>query len=154
MAGRIAAGAAGHRHLDNELIQRGLIAAPKPPQRRRRRGGRGRSLRRAAADLRREIVPALRSAFPDACDLQVQGVWAANPLLRDYAGNFNLYVKSRDLTKQEGLIFRHLLRLILLCGEFATLTPPDGDAEAWLIFLRDDESIDRDLPRRRSAQHG
>ena len=56
-------------------------------------------------------------------DLPVQGVWAANPLMRDYAGNFNLYVKSRDLTKQEGLIFRHLLRLILLCGEFATLTP-------------------------------
>ena len=71
----------------------------------------------------------------------MQGVWAANPLLRDYAGNFNLYVKSRDLTKQEGLIFRNLLRLILLCGEFATLTPAKADPVEWQAFLRETTTV-------------
>ena len=51
-------------------------------------------------------------------DVHTQSVWAAGELLR-FGGNFNLYVQTRDLVKQEGIIFRHLLRLILLCGEFA-----------------------------------
>ena len=37
--------------------------------------------------------------------------------------------KSRDLVKQEGIVFRHLLRLILLCGEFAQVSPPTRAAE-------------------------
>jgi len=35
------------------------------------------------------------------------------------------------LQKQEGIIFRHLLRLILLIGEFAQLSPPDLDPRQW-----------------------
>ena len=58
-------------------------------------------------------------------------------MLRDFAGNFNLYVKGRDLTKQEGLVFRHLLRLILLCGEFAQVCPAGLAAEDWRAYLRD-----------------
>ena len=49
-------------------------------------------------------------------------VWAAGELLR-FGGNFNLFVQARDLVKQEGIVFRHCLRLILLCGEFAQLLP-------------------------------
>ncbi len=48
-----------------------------------------------------------------------------------FGGNFNKYVQSRDLVKQEGIIFRHLLRLILLCEEFAQTTPPDLDPQTW-----------------------
>jgi hypothetical protein len=57
-------------------------------------------------------------------------------LLR-YAGNFNLYVRTRDLVKQEGIIFRHLLRLILLCGEFAQVCPKETTPEEWQGFLRE-----------------
>src|SRR5262249_59019745 len=73
--------------------------------------------------------------FPWIDDVHTQSVWAAGELLR-HAGNFNLYVKVRDLTKQEGIIFRHLLRLILLCGEFAQVCPADTSPEEWRAILR------------------
>ena len=41
------------------------------------------------------------------------------------------------MQKQEGVIFRHLLRLILLVKEFQQFTPPDCAAEEWLAELRD-----------------
>jgi hypothetical protein len=69
-------------------------------------------------------------------DVRTQSVWCAGELLR-YAGNFNKYVQTRDLVKQEGIVFRHLLRLILLLGEFAQVMPPDTTAGAWQAELRD-----------------
>ena len=51
---------------------------------------------------------------PTSPTFHTQSVWAAGELLRDFNGNFNLYVRTRDLVKQEGIVFRHLLRLILL----------------------------------------
>jgi hypothetical protein len=74
--------------------------------------------------------------YPDVTDVHTQPVWAAGELLR-FGGNFNKYVQSRDLVKQEGIIFRHLLRLILLCGEFAQICPAGADPEAWQTELRD-----------------
>ena len=67
--------------------------------------------------------------YPEVGDFVTQGVWAANEIIN--YGNFNTYVTSKDLTKQEGLIFRHLLRLILLTQEFEQLTPPGLTAEKW-----------------------
>ncbi len=46
-------------------------------------------------------------------------------------------MRTRDLVKQEGIVFRHLLRLILLCGEFAQVTPPEADPDAWQAELRE-----------------
>ena len=46
---------------------------------------------------------------PEVADVTTQAVWAAGELL-DMGGNFNTYITSRDLAKQEGLIFRHFLR--------------------------------------------
>jgi hypothetical protein len=74
---------------------------------------------------------------PEVEDVEVFSVWAAGDLLQNFGGNFNLYVRTKDLTKQEGIIFRHLLRLILLCEEFAQLSPPDVPAEEWQAVLRD-----------------
>ncbi len=67
--------------------------------------------------------------YPEVGDFITQGVWAAGEVLN--YGNFNTYVTSKDLTKQEGLIFRHLLRLILLTQEFEQLTPPGLTPEVW-----------------------
>src|SRR6185295_2201119 len=39
--------------------------------------------------------------------------------------------------KQEGLIFRHLLRLILLLGEFSQVTPPGVDSAVWRGELKE-----------------
>jgi superfamily II DNA/RNA helicase len=123
--------------LDPELIQRGLIAAPLPPP--------AEDDEEADDDERQERPPALaekllllfEATYPDVNDVPVLPVWAAGELLRNYAGNFNLFVKNRDLIKQEGLIFRHLLRLILLCGEFQTVCPADTTPEEWRADLSD-----------------
>jgi superfamily II DNA/RNA helicase len=120
--------------LDEDLIRRGLILAPvvkeegesdeedeeeeRPP---------------SLADKLRLLFDAL---YPTVDDLNTQSVWAAGELQR-FAGNFNLLVRTRDLVKQEGIVFRHLLRLILLCGEFAQVCPPDADAEEWKAELRE-----------------
>src|SRR5207237_8656786 len=85
------------------------------------------------ADKLRLLFDAL---YPEVDDVRTQSVWCAGELLR-FGGNFNKYVQSRDLVKQEGIVFRHLLRLILLCGEFAQVCPPDTTAEAWQAALRD-----------------
>lgn len=44
---------------------------------------------------------------------------------------------SKGLQKQEGIVFRHCLRLILLCHEFTQLCPPDADPDEWRSDLRD-----------------
>lgn len=123
--------------LDEECIRRGLIVAPVPqgeededdydpwhePER-----------PPTLAEKLRLLFDAL---YPEVGDLNTQSVWSAGELLKSFNGNFNLYVKSCDLTKQEGIVFRHFLRLILLCGEFAQVCPPDAEASSWQADLRD-----------------
>ena len=68
--------------------------------------------------------------FPGVHDLRTRPVWAAGELLQ-FGGDFNKFIIGKQLQKQEGIIFRHLLRLILLIGEFTQLTPPDLDPQQW-----------------------
>ena len=74
--------------------------------------------------------------FPSVHDLRTFPVWAAGELLQ-FRGDFNKYVTSKGLQKQEGIIFRHLLRLILLLAEFAQLSPPDASPAGWRDDLED-----------------
>jgi superfamily II DNA/RNA helicase len=76
------------------------------------------------------------ATFPEVHSLYTTSVWAAGEVL-EFGGNFNKYITSRGLQKQEGVIFRHLLRLILLVKEFQQFTPPDCSADEWLAELRD-----------------
>ncbi len=122
--------------LDAELLQRGLITAPKPPPAEGEEEEDDDEPFERPPTLAEKLFLYYEALVPGAADLHVHPVWAANELLINYAGDFNNYIRSRDLTKQEGLIFRHFLRLVLLCGEFQKLTPTEGDAEAWQIFLR------------------
>lgn len=77
-----------------------------------------------------------RSEFPGVSDVFMRSVWCVGDLLR-FGGNFDRYVKARDLTKQEGVLFRHCLRMILLCGEFAEIEPPELDPQEWRRDLSD-----------------
>lgn len=72
--------------------------------------------------------------FPGVHDLRTTPVWAAGELLQ-YGGDFNAYVTSKGLQKQEGMVFRHALRLILLVNEFIQLCPADTTDEAWRADL-------------------
>ena len=76
------------------------------------------------------------ATYPEMNDVHTQAVWCAGELL-NFAGNFNLFVKSRDLVKQEGIVFRHLLRLILLLGEFVQMCPLGTEPDEWQADLRD-----------------
>jgi len=124
--------------LDPELIARGLLVA-KPPK------------IEGEEEEEEEFIPwderpplfaeKLRMLFdahsPEVGDFNTQAVWAAGEVLLGYGGNFNTYVTTRELIKQEGLIFRHLLRLILLTQEFEQLTPPGIDTAAWQADLKE-----------------
>jgi len=55
--------------------------------------------------------------------------------LLEFQGDFNKYITSHSIQKQEGIIFRHLLRMILLLEELAELTPPDIDPTKWKAEL-------------------
>jgi superfamily II DNA/RNA helicase len=75
------------------------------------------------------------SEFPGVQDLVTRPVWIAGEALR-FGGDFNKLITSKGIVRQEGIIFRHLLRLILLCGEFAQGTPADVEPETWRSDLR------------------
>ncbi|HWE04087.1 MAG TPA: DEAD/DEAH box helicase [Tepidisphaeraceae bacterium] len=93
-------------------------------------------------ELRKYPIPLaqkMRMLFENAIDhaggLFVTPVWAVGDLLI-HGGDFDQFVRSRDLIKQEGILFKHLMRMILLCGEFAQLTPRDANPDAWQTSLR------------------
>jgi hypothetical protein len=75
------------------------------------------------------------SEFPGVQDLVTRPVWIAGEALR-FGADFNKLITSKGIVRQEGIIFRHLLRLILLCGEFAQAAPADVDPETWRSDLR------------------
>lgn len=74
--------------------------------------------------------------FPGVHDVRITPVWAAGELL-EFGGDFNKLVTAKGLQKQEGVVFRHLLRLILLLGEFYQVTPADTDEAEWRDELDD-----------------
>jgi hypothetical protein len=68
-----------------------------------------------------QFADMLRIAYekdlPHAENISVQPKWVAGGVF-DAGDDFYRFVKSRGLEKNEGLVFRHLLRLVILAGEF------------------------------------
>jgi hypothetical protein len=58
----------------------------------------------------------------------VQPKWVAGGV-SEHAGDFYKFIRARDLAKNEGLILRHLLRLVILTGEFRERSDGDPDYE-------------------------
>jgi superfamily II DNA/RNA helicase len=123
--------------LDDELIARGLMAAPVTDE---EESDHDRFNRDEPFERPPMLAEKLRLLFdalhPEVRDVDTQAVWVAGELFF-FGGKFNDFVKSRDLVKQEGLIFRHLLRLILLCEEFSAINPPEVEPAAWQAELRE-----------------
>ena len=51
--------------------------------------------------------------------------------LLQFGGDFNKYVTARKLQKEEGILFRHCLRMILLLDEMANVPPAESTVETW-----------------------
>ena len=63
-------------------------------------------------------------------------VWAAGSLL-EFGGDFNKLVTSKKIARQEGIVFRHVLRVVLLCEEFIQHLPADSSWHTELIETAD-----------------
>jgi hypothetical protein len=116
--------------IDPELVQRGLMSAPRQASADDEEGDYQEEEEFPLA-LAEKMRLLFEVKYPEIGDLEVQAVWAAGELLLDFSGNFTKYIASKDLAKQEGILFRHFLRLILLCGEFRLLTPTGITPEDW-----------------------
>ena len=68
--------------------------------------------------------------YPLVEEIEITPVWITGEIL-EFNGEFNKYITSKGLARQEGLIFRHLLRMILLLEEFAQLDVPVSVRETW-----------------------
>ncbi|MCR9201640.1 MAG: DEAD/DEAH box helicase [Planctomycetaceae bacterium] len=112
--------------LDAELLTRGLVTQNDL------RGYRDEVLERNIPPMKLADKAHLlfRSDYPGIHDARTTAVWCVGDLLQ-FGGDFNKFVRARDLTKQEGIIFRHCLRMILLCGEYAQIVPPDIPGDRW-----------------------
>ena len=59
--------------------------------------------------------------LPEPEELEIRTQWIAGALLGD-STDFWRFVSSRELAKNEALVLRHLLRLVLLASEFSDHT--------------------------------
>ncbi|HUP81427.1 MAG TPA: helicase, partial [Pirellula sp.] len=68
--------------------------------------------------------------FPRVHDLYTRGVWVVGELL-EFNCEFNKYILAKGFQKQEGLLFRHVLRFILLTEEISQIAPESTMEETW-----------------------
>lgn len=72
--------------------------------------------------------------FPGVHDVYTRSVWVVSELLQ-FEGDFNKYILAHGLQKQEGMLFRHVLRFILLLNEISGIAPENTSPEDWEIPL-------------------
>lgn len=132
--------------LDVQLLQLGLATADELTESAEEEDEKDRYRRRFAEAPVRVLTLAekLRRMFdydfPGVHDVRTAPVWAAGELI-EFGGDFNKYVTSRGLQKQEGVLFRHFLRMILLIAEFTQICPPDTTEEEWRGDLEEIASL-------------
>jgi hypothetical protein len=119
--------------LDDELLQKGLVT---PHDLSVKDDPTLNWEERWTPTLAEKLELLFDSQYPGVKDMRIMPVWAAGELLSQ-GGDFNKYVTAKGLTRQEGMVFRHFLRLILLCNEFMQACPALADPEEWQSFLRD-----------------
>ena len=125
-------GTLAKERVDQELIRRGILTSeelyPKNDDPFDHE-------RKFAPPLGEKLRMLFDSEFPGVSDLRTRAVWVAGDLL-GFDGDFHKFVSGRQLAKQEGIVFRHLLRLILVCEEFVQVCPPELTEAGWQDELR------------------
>lgn len=68
--------------------------------------------------------------FPGVHDVHTRSVWVVGELL-SFECDFNKYIVTRGLQKHEGMLFRHVLRFLLLVNEISCIAPENSSKEDW-----------------------
>lgn len=122
--------------LDSQLLKLGLATAEelgaveKDEDEDKKRGWYDEDDYVPVLSLPHKLQRLFQNDFPGVHDVRVTPVWVAGEVLQ-YGTDFNKYITSNKLQKQEGIVFRHLLRFILLIDEMAELCPPDVEHAVW-----------------------
>jgi superfamily II DNA/RNA helicase len=133
---RMPAGPLATEYLNPQLIARGIVTQEELQGFRDEETGR----RIPPLTLADKMRSMFRAEFPDIHDFGSTAVWCVGDLLT-FGGDFSKFVRARDLTKQEGVVFRHCLRMVLLCGEFAQIEPPGINPTEWRRDLAELASV-------------
>ena len=126
-------GALATSKLDAELIQRGLMVAPVEEEEEDDEGED--DWEKRPPTLAEKLRSYFDHCYPDVTDVRSHPLWCVGELI-EFGGNFNKFVTSLDLTKQEGIVFRHVQRMIMLCGEFERACALDVDADPSILAWR------------------
>ncbi len=134
----LGSGALATAKLDAELVQRGLMAAKIEKSEEDEDDEEEREER--PLTVAEKLRAYFDECYPAVTDVQTHPLWCAGELI-EFGGNFNKFVTCVDLTKQEGIVFRHVQRMIMLCGEFERACALDVGASpatlAWRVELRE-----------------
>lgn len=109
--------------LDERLLELGLalpeeLVEQTPEERRKRRDALLEPI--YTIPFAEKLFRLFQYEYPLVSDVRIWPVWCAGELLK-FNGKFNAYITAKGVQKQEGMIFRHALRLILLLEEFLPL---------------------------------
>ncbi|HVJ84095.1 MAG TPA: hypothetical protein VM452_00550, partial [Caulifigura sp.] len=122
--------------LNIELLQRGLATQEQLVQQEREDGPPKPWEERVwVLSFSDKLRLLFEAEHPGLREVRTLPVWVVGDLVQ-FGGDFTKYISGRDLSKQEGLIFRHCLRMVLLCGEFENVTPDGMDPAAWRAEMR------------------
>ncbi|HMP78789.1 MAG TPA: DEAD/DEAH box helicase [Pirellulaceae bacterium] len=121
--------------LNPQLLTLGLataeeLAGPAPDEDRREWWARHPDLPPRPLPLAYKLQRLFQYEYPGVDDLRVWPVWVAGELLQ-FGGDFNLYITCKKLQTQEGIIFRHLLRLVMVLNEMSRVAPAEVDGNIW-----------------------
>ena len=83
-----------------------------------------------------KIFRLFQNDYPTVDGVRVRPVWIVGELLQ-YDGDFNKYVTTKKLQKEEGILLRHCLRMILFLDEMANVPPAGTSVESWEDWLDD-----------------
>ncbi len=133
-------GTLAQTRLDPQLLQLGLAtpeelgAAGEEEDEEVRDRGHGRVMfeqpRVWPLTIGEKILRLFRNEYPRVHNVSVRPVWIVGELMQ-FGGDFNKYVTARKLQKEEGILFRHCLRMILLLDEMANVPPLESTVETW-----------------------
>ena len=83
-----------------------------------------------------KVLRLFRHEQPRVDDVQITPAWIVGRLI-EFDFNFQSFVTSYNLQKEEGILFRHCLRMVLLLDEMANIPPPESTVETWEQWMDD-----------------